>query len=274
QLHAASSSQATGSSATSIVDVPPASPDTAPKRLHVSNIPFRFRDIDLKAMFEKFGTVIDSEIIFNERGSKGFGFVTMEKSAEAEAARKELHGSQVDGRKIEVNCATARIHAKGQKVRLAAASSVLEQNFAATAIQNIALANAQRAMCLRAPTIASSLISRPGAGLLTPAAAAFPMSAALPMMSPHLNALALGAQQLLMSTPSSIHQAASGLDPSVAALFAEQARMQFAAQAAAQSSLGEQYLGQALTTANLTAAAAASLPLGHPYRAIGRYTPY
>ncbi|CAF4903512.1 unnamed protein product [Rotaria magnacalcarata] len=40
------------------------------KRLHVSNIPFRFRDEDLKAMFAQFGEIIDTEIIFNERGSK------------------------------------------------------------------------------------------------------------------------------------------------------------------------------------------------------------
>lgn len=33
---------------------------------------------------------------------QGFGFVTMEKSADAEKARQELHGSSVEGRKIEV----------------------------------------------------------------------------------------------------------------------------------------------------------------------------
>lgn len=71
-----------------------------PKRLHVSNIPFRFRDPDLRAMFgvsvrgeqrpppphiprlsipiflsfsrllQQFGPILDVEIIFNERGSK------------------------------------------------------------------------------------------------------------------------------------------------------------------------------------------------------------
>ncbi|XP_043535345.1 RNA binding protein fox-1 homolog 1-like isoform X11 [Chiloscyllium plagiosum] len=41
-----------------------------PKRLHVSNIPFRFRDPDLRQMFGQFGKIIDVEIIFNERGSK------------------------------------------------------------------------------------------------------------------------------------------------------------------------------------------------------------
>ncbi|XP_017337293.1 RNA binding protein fox-1 homolog 2 isoform X1 [Ictalurus punctatus] len=89
-----------------------------PKRLHVSNIPFRFRDPDLRQMFGQFGKILDVEIIFNERGSKGFGFVTFENSADAEKARERLHGTIVEGRKIEnlclsvggqVNNATARV---------------------------------------------------------------------------------------------------------------------------------------------------------------------
>ena len=47
-----------------------ASQTPIPKRLHVSNIPFRFRDPDLRAMFGQFGDILDVEIIFNERGSK------------------------------------------------------------------------------------------------------------------------------------------------------------------------------------------------------------
>eukprot|EP00063_Salmo_salar_P073799 XP_014048634.1 PREDICTED: RNA binding protein fox-1 homolog 2-like [Salmo salar] len=40
---------------------------------------------------------------------QGFGFVTFETSADAEKARERLHGTLVEGRKIEVNNATARV---------------------------------------------------------------------------------------------------------------------------------------------------------------------
>ncbi|KAK3610749.1 hypothetical protein CHS0354_028147 [Potamilus streckersoni] len=48
--------------------IPPGS--TGPKRLHVSNIPFRFREADLRNLLGHFGPILDVEIIFNERGSK------------------------------------------------------------------------------------------------------------------------------------------------------------------------------------------------------------
>ncbi|CAL1611007.1 unnamed protein product [Knipowitschia caucasica] len=89
-----------------------------PKRLHVSNIPFRFRDPDLRQMFGQFGKILDVEIIFNERGSKGFGFVTFESAAEADRAREKLNGTIVEGRKIEVNNATARVVTKKPQTAL------------------------------------------------------------------------------------------------------------------------------------------------------------
>ncbi|XP_054624083.1 RNA binding protein fox-1 homolog 3 isoform X5 [Dunckerocampus dactyliophorus] len=57
----------------------------------------------------QFGKILDVEIIFNERGSKGFGFVTFETTADADRAREKLNGTIVEGRKIEVNNATARV---------------------------------------------------------------------------------------------------------------------------------------------------------------------
>lgn len=72
------------------------------KRLHVSNIPFRFREADLRTLLGQFGPILDVEIIFNERGSKGFGFVTFANANDAEMARAKLNGSTIEGRKIEV----------------------------------------------------------------------------------------------------------------------------------------------------------------------------
>lgn len=77
-------------------------------RLHVSNIPFRFRKEHLAKMFGVFGPVLDSEIIFNERGSKGFGFVSFANPNDASRAKNALHGLIVEGRQIEVNFATPR----------------------------------------------------------------------------------------------------------------------------------------------------------------------
>ena len=66
----------------------------------------------LNFVFQKYGTVADVEIIFNERGSKGFGFVTFEDKGEAEQAKQELNGSIIEGRKVEVNDATVRVQTK------------------------------------------------------------------------------------------------------------------------------------------------------------------
>ncbi|KPP67207.1 hypothetical protein Z043_114224 [Scleropages formosus] len=78
-----------------------------PKRLHVSNIPFRFRDPDLRQMFGVRADGVTTVGRLKER--MGFGFVTFESSADADKARERLHGTLVEGRKIEVNNATARV---------------------------------------------------------------------------------------------------------------------------------------------------------------------
>lgn len=122
-----------------------------PKRLHVSNIPFRFRDPDLRQLFgvshchynkiesrvtnsrrassslpcalQQFGPILDVEVIFNERGSKGFGFVTFGAEVDADRAREQLNGTIVEGRKVEVNNATARVQTKKPTASTAAAAA-------------------------------------------------------------------------------------------------------------------------------------------------------
>ena len=82
--------------------------EAIPKRLHVSNIPFRYREHNLIMLFGQFGNVEDAEIIYNDKGSKGFGFITMARNQDADVARVRLHGTIIEGRIIEVNLATPK----------------------------------------------------------------------------------------------------------------------------------------------------------------------
>lgn len=77
-----------------------------PRRLHVTNLPFKTRDLDLGDMFSPFGPILDAEIIYNFRGSKGFGFITLACAWQADLAKEYLNGRVKDGRPIEVNNAS------------------------------------------------------------------------------------------------------------------------------------------------------------------------
>ena len=78
-------------------------------RLHVSNLPFIFREPQLVRLFSSCGTVTDVQVVTNEKGSKGFGFVSLSNSEEAAMAQRMLHGTVVEGRRIEVNPATPKV---------------------------------------------------------------------------------------------------------------------------------------------------------------------
>lgn len=151
------------SSESEVGTIPPTSgaisPNSGPKRLHVSNIPFRFREADLRQLLG-FGTILDVEIIFNERGSKGFGFVTFANSADADRAREKLNGTVVEGRKIEVNNATARVMTKKVTAPTLSTDSVA----AAAALRGVALT--------RGRTAAAGLAARGLGGVYAATAAA------------------------------------------------------------------------------------------------------
>merc|ERR1719397_1147297 len=78
-------------------------------RLHVSNLPFIFREPHLVRLFSSCGTVTDVQVVTNEKGSKGFGFVSLSNPEEAAVALRTLHGTVVEGRRIEVNPATPKV---------------------------------------------------------------------------------------------------------------------------------------------------------------------
>lgn len=63
----------------------------------------------MHSVLQGFGEIIDAEIIFNERGSKGFGFVTFMNAEDANAARNSISGKIFDGRKVEVRARRYRM---------------------------------------------------------------------------------------------------------------------------------------------------------------------
>merc|ERR1719219_3150969 len=104
---------------------PVKSSSSLPVRLHISNLPFRFREHNLVQLFNNFGPVLDAEIIYNDRGSKGFGFVTMASEKDAENALARLNHSSVDGRSISINPANPK---KSAVVRLDVNRSGIHSN--------------------------------------------------------------------------------------------------------------------------------------------------
>jgi RNA recognition motif-containing protein len=74
------------------------------KRLFVAGLPFNTTTDELKSLFSQFGTVASANIIIDKftGKSKGFGFVEMSSSEEADAALLKLNGFDFNGRKIVV----------------------------------------------------------------------------------------------------------------------------------------------------------------------------
>lgn len=80
------------------------------KRLFVAGLPFSFNDQALADLFSQCGKVVSANVIIDrDTGrSKGFGFVEMTTSEEAQAAIAKLNNFDVEGRKIVVNVARPR----------------------------------------------------------------------------------------------------------------------------------------------------------------------
>ncbi|HEY4564376.1 MAG TPA: RNA-binding protein [Thermoanaerobaculia bacterium] len=78
--------------------------------LYVGNLPYRITEDQLREAFEEFGRVSSCTIIKDKvtGQSKGFGFLEMPESGEAEAAITNLNGRDLMGRKINVNEARPR----------------------------------------------------------------------------------------------------------------------------------------------------------------------
>jgi len=75
--------------------------------IYISNLSYDVNDGDLKELFEEYGAVSSAKVIIDRMSgrSRGFGFVEMDDSAQAQKAIDELHECEYDGKVINVNVA-------------------------------------------------------------------------------------------------------------------------------------------------------------------------
>jgi RNA recognition motif-containing protein len=83
--------------------------------IYVGNLPREATEDDLRQAFEEFGQVTSAKIITDRftGDSRGFGFVEMPNSPEAQSAISGLDGKDLKGRALRVNEARPRRDDRG-----------------------------------------------------------------------------------------------------------------------------------------------------------------
>ena len=92
--------------------------DELSKKIYIGNLPFSSTEDELRAVFERHGSVASVNVITDrETGrSRGFGFVEMDDASAADDAIRALDGSELGGRDLRVNEAQDR-HGGGGRGR-------------------------------------------------------------------------------------------------------------------------------------------------------------
>lgn len=74
-------------------------------KIYVGNLSFSVDSEQLSGVFSEFGTVASSNVIMDrDTGrSKGFGFVEMSTSSEAQTAIEQLNGRELGGRAMNIS---------------------------------------------------------------------------------------------------------------------------------------------------------------------------
>lgn len=78
--------------------------------IYVGNLSFETSTSALEGLFKNYGEVTSAQVITDrDTGqSRGFGFVEIQSSDEADRAISDLNGKEVDGRQLKVNIAKPR----------------------------------------------------------------------------------------------------------------------------------------------------------------------
>ena len=84
-------------------------------KLYVGNLSYEVGDNDLNQMFAAHGAVDSAKVVMDPATgrSKGFGFVEMSNSAEAQTAMTALNGKDMGGRALKVNEAKPKVAKTG-----------------------------------------------------------------------------------------------------------------------------------------------------------------
>ena len=80
-------------------------------RLFVGNLPFSAEEQTIRELFEKNDLVVEDVKLITDRDTgrpRGFGFVEMGSSEDADKAVQALNGYEMDGRQLNVNEARER----------------------------------------------------------------------------------------------------------------------------------------------------------------------
>ena len=82
-------------------------------KLYVGNLSYSTTNEQLKELFSNYGEVKEVNII----EGRGFGFVEMSSSAEAEKAKEALNGSDLEGRTLKIDEARPPRSREGRNYR-------------------------------------------------------------------------------------------------------------------------------------------------------------
>ena len=89
------------------------------KKLYVGNLSFAMDDQGLSVLFSAFGNVESSRVIMDRDSgrSKGFAFVEMSSSEEAQTAISGLNGTEHSGRALTVSLAKPMVPRSEERKR-------------------------------------------------------------------------------------------------------------------------------------------------------------
>jgi RNA recognition motif-containing protein len=80
-------------------------------RLYVGNLPFSVDETTLRSLFEQNERTVEEVKLITDRETgrpRGFGFIEMGNTEDADKAIQELSGYELDGRQLNVNEARER----------------------------------------------------------------------------------------------------------------------------------------------------------------------